>query len=76
MLIHTLKIACNVRRWRSVKTNRGFLGWGICSIWGSSFRRQLTTLPTKTLVTGVDAGEESDSFVRADASPNTQLNKE
>ena len=23
----TLKIACSVRRWRSVKTKRGFLAW-------------------------------------------------
>lgn len=25
--IQTLKIACSVRRWRSVKTKRGFLAW-------------------------------------------------
>lgn len=30
----TLKIACRVRRWRSVKTSRGFLGAGCwCSAW-------------------------------------------
>ena len=27
----TLKIACRVRRWRSVKTKRGFLGAEACS---------------------------------------------
>ena len=38
----TLKIACSVRRCRSVKTNRGFLGAGVCSgwLWGSSFLLQ------------------------------------
>lgn len=38
----TLKIACRVRRWRSVKTNRGFLGVGSCSelVVFSSFRLQ------------------------------------
>jgi hypothetical protein len=38
----TLKIACSVRRCRSVKTNRGFLGAGVCSgwFWGSSFLLQ------------------------------------
>ena len=38
----TLKIACRVRRWRSVKTNRGFLGVGSWSelFEFSSFRLQ------------------------------------
>lgn len=42
--IHTLKIACSVRRWRSVKTKRGFLGAAECSeTMGreSSFRLQV-----------------------------------
>jgi hypothetical protein len=41
----TLKIACSVRRCRSVKTNRGFLGAAVCSGWlcGSSFLLQAET---------------------------------
>ena len=31
VLGYTLKIACRVRRWRSVKTKRGFLGAEACS---------------------------------------------
>lgn len=40
ILLNTLKIACNVLRWRSVKTKRGFFGTAECSEtmgWLSSF---------------------------------------
>lgn len=42
VLTFTLKIACRVRRWRSVKTKRGFFGEGISEP-NSSLRLQPET---------------------------------
>ena len=44
----TLKIACRVRRWRSVKTNRGFLGAEACS--AASITSFLLHAETETLI--------------------------
>ena len=50
IVLVTLKIACSVRRCKSVKTSRGFLGAGVCSggLWCSSFLLQAAIKVTTT----------------------------
>lgn len=55
----TLKIACRVRRWRSVKTKRGFFGEGMVSEAMSSLRLQPAKIqPTLEVFSIIDSLKE------------------
>lgn len=58
--ILTLKIACSVRRWRSVKTKRGFLGAELCSavIWSDPPVAVSSLLLTPTTTENRDRNEK------------------